>query len=500
LAATLDEVVSRHEILRTTFAATGREPVQVIHAPRPFELTVVDLAGLPETKIEPAAQGLTREDLRRPFDLARGPLARATLLRLGEEEHVLLFAMHHIVSDGWSMGVLAREVGALYPAFAAGQASPLPVLPVQYADYAAWQRSWLLGEVLAEHVAFWRRRLAGAPALLHLPTDRPRPAVQRYRGARIDTWLPPEAAAALRALGREQGATLFMTLLAAFAVLLQRHAGEDDVVVGSPYANRDRPELEGLIGFFVNTLVLRVELAGDPGFPELLARVRETALGAYAHQALPFEKLVEELQPERSLAHSPLFQVMLALQNAPGAALDLPALSLRPEERPQEISKFDLTLTVTESAGSLLCQWRYNTELFEPATMTRRAEHLGNLAAALAADSGHRLSDLPLLGDVERRQLLVEWSQGETVRTAPRCLHELVEEQAARRPGAVAVVWEGGELSYAELDRQANRLARRLRRLGVGPEVPVGLCAERSPEMVLGLLAVLKAGGAYVPL
>ncbi len=500
MAATLDEVVRRHEVLRTTFAAAGREPVQVIHPPRPFALAVADLSGLPAAARDIEGQKLSLADLRLPFDLARGPLARATLVRLGEEEHVLLFAMHHIVSDGWSMGVLVREVGVLYPAFAAGQASPLPELPVQYADYAVWQRSWLQGEALKEQVDSWRQRLARAPGLLPLPTDRPRPAVQRFQGARVDTVLPPEVAAALKRAGQRQGATLFMTLLAAFAVLLQRHSGEDDVVVGSPTANRDRTELEGLIGFFVNTLVLRIGLAGDPAVDDLLARVRDLALGAYAHQSLPFEKLVEELQPERSLAHSPLFQVMLVLQNAAAVDLSLPGLTLRPEPRPHEVSKFDLTLTVSETGRGLLCQWRYNTELFDAATVARQAGHLENLLAALAADPCQRISALPLLDEAERRQLVTEWSRGEATRLTPRGLHEMVEEAAVQRPDAVAVVWDEGELSYGELDRLANRLARRLRRLGVGPEALVGLCAERSPEMILGLLAVLKAGGAYVPL
>ncbi|HEV7506854.1 MAG TPA: non-ribosomal peptide synthase/polyketide synthase [Thermoanaerobaculia bacterium] len=499
LAATLDEVVRRHEVLRTTFAAAGHEPVQVIHPPSPFALAFADLSGLPMVVRDIEAQERTLAELRQPFDLARGPLTRATLVRMGQEEHILLFSMHHIVSDGWSMGVLVREVGALYPAFAAGQRSPLPELPVQYADYAAWQRSWLQGAALTEQVDYWRERLAGAPALLRLPTDRPRPAMQRFQGARIDVLLPREATEAVQRAGQQQGITLFMTLLAAFAVLLQRHSGEDDVVVGSPSANRNRAELESLIGFFVNTLVLRVGLAGDPAVDDLLARVRDVALGAYAHQSLPFEKLVEELRPDRSLSHSPLFQVMLVLQNAPAGDLSLPGLTLRPEERPHEISKFDLTLTLNETGLGLLFQWRYNTELFDEATVARQASHLENLIAALAANPRQRISELPLLGEAERRQLVMEWGRGAATRTASRCLHELVEEQAARRPDAVALAWEDGELSYAELDRQANRLARRLRRLGVGPEVLVGLCTDRSPGMVLGLLAVLKAGGAYVP-
>ncbi|HEX2223014.1 MAG TPA: condensation domain-containing protein, partial [Thermoanaerobaculia bacterium] len=500
LEATLDEVVRRHEVLRTTFADDGREPVQVIHPPRPAGLRVADLSGLPGSDREAVALRLALDDLRQPFDLDRGPLLRATLLRLGEQEHLLLFSMHHIVSDGWSMGVLVREVGSLYRACVLGQGAPLPELPVQYADYAVWQRNWLRGEVLAGQVAYWRERLAGAPPLLPLPTDRPRPAVQRFRGQRVSAWLPRELKAALRVSGQRQGATLFMALLAAFAILLRRLTGEDDVVVGTPTASRDRAELEGLIGFFVNTLPLRVALSGDPSFEDLLSRVREAAVGAYAHQAVPFEKLVEELQPERSLSHSPLFQVMLALQNMPAVTLELPALTLRAEDRPQEISKFDLTLTVNETPAGLLCQWRYNSELFDPSTVERMAERLRLVVEGAMAEPGRRISEIPLLTSAERLQLLEDWSRGEIVQTGARGLHEMVEAQAERRPEAPAVIFDGGELSYAELDRRSNRLARRLRRLGVGPEVLVGLCAERSPEMVVGLIAVLKAGGAYVPL
>ncbi|HEV2844000.1 MAG TPA: amino acid adenylation domain-containing protein, partial [Thermoanaerobaculia bacterium] len=480
-------------VLRTTFAEDGHEPVQVIHPPRPAGLEIKAIR-------EDEVRDLVAEDQRRPFDLAAGPLLRVSLLRLGEEEHVLLFSVHHIVSDGWSTGVLVREVGILYRAFAAGEPSPLPEPPVQYADYASWQRSWLQGEVLDEHVAWWRERLAGAPALLPLPADRPRPAVQRFQGDRRSSRISGEASSALRSLGRERGATLFMSVLTAFAVLLRRCSGADDLVVGTPAAGRERPELEGLIGFFVNSLALRIDLAGDPSFPELLARVREMLLGAYAHQDLPFEKLVEELQPERSLAHSPLFQVMLVLQEGQGEALELPGLTLRPEERPHEISKFDLTLTVDATSAGLFCQWRYNVELFDAATMDRMAKRLGTLVSALAANPARPVSELPLLEPSERQQLLREWSRGETIVPGARLLHEMVEELADRNPDAVAVVFEDGELTYGELDRKANRLARRLRRLGVGPETPVGLQAERSPELIVGLLAVLKAGGAYVPL
>ncbi|HEV8581882.1 MAG TPA: non-ribosomal peptide synthase/polyketide synthase [Thermoanaerobaculia bacterium] len=500
LAATLAEIVRRHAVLRTTFTDDGYEPVQVIHPQQAVGLAMIDLAGLPAAEREAKARDLVLEDLRQPFDLERGPLLRTTLVRLGDEEHLLLASMHHIVSDGWSLAVLVREVGALYGAFARGERASLPELPIQYVDYAVWQRDRLQGDALSAQVAYWRQRLAGAPALLRLPIDRPRPAVQRFRGARVDAWLPPELHAVLRAAGQRQGATLFMVLLAAFAVLLRRHTGMDDLVVGTPAANRDRAELEGLIGFFVNTLVLRADLSADPSFAELLPRVRETALGAYAHQDLPFEKLVAELQPERSLSYSPLFQVMLALQNASAVTLELPGLLLRDEPSPQEVSKFDLTLTVNETPAGLLCQWRYNSELFDHPTVERLADRLRNLVEGITAAPGRRISELPLVAEAERRQLLADWSRGEVVKAGSRSLHAMVEAQAKQRPDAPAVIFEGGELSYAELNGRCNRLARRLRRLGVGPEVPVGVCVERSPEMVVGLIAVLKAGGAYVPL
>ncbi|HYX24954.1 MAG TPA: amino acid adenylation domain-containing protein, partial [Thermoanaerobaculia bacterium] len=500
LGGVLTEIARRHSVLRARFGVMGQSAVQRVAPAGAVDIPVVDLSALPEAVQGEEVRLQVAAEARRPFDLVRGPMLRASLLRLAEQEHVALFAMHHIASDGWSMGVLVREVVALYPAFAEGQPSPLPELPIQYADYALWQRRWQESGALEEQLAYWRGKLAGAPPLLDLPGDRPRLAVQRFRGDSHASFLSAELFAGLRQAGQSRGATLFMTLAAAFAGFLSRVTDQEDLVLGTPTANRNRTEIEGLIGFFVNTLVLRADLSRRPTVLDLLVRMRTTILEAFAHQDAPFEKLVDELKPERSLSHSPLFQVMISLQNASVEVLELPGLELRPVERGQEISKFDLTLTMVESALGLHTQWRFNSELFDRSTMARLAQHFQTFVAAAAVRPGALVAELPLLGAQERQQILAGWSRGETTRFTPRGLHEMVAEQAATRPDAVAVVSEAGELTYAGLNRRANRLARRLRRLGVGPEVLVGLCAERSPEMIVGLIAVLKAGGAYVPL
>jgi len=408
--------------------------------------------------------------------------------------------MHHIVSDGWSTGVLAREVGILYAAYVAGRPSPLPALPVQYADYALWQREWLQGDVLDKQVSYWKQKLSGAPAVLELPTDRPRPVAQSFRGSRQSFTVPASLAGRLGALARSERATLFMVLLAAYQVLLSRWSGQQDVVVGTAIAGRTRPETEGLIGFFVNTLTLRTELSGDPSIRELLGRVRETTLGAYAHQDLPFEKLVEVLQPVRDLSRHPVFQVMLVLQNQPQEELDLPGLRASWFDREHVTSKLDLSLEVVEAQGDLRCFFEYATDLFDGSTIERMAGHFQILLEGIVADPMQRLSELSLLPARERHQLLVEWNATSAAYPHDKCLHELFAEQAARTPEAVAVVYEDRELSYGELDKRSNQLAHHLRSRGVGPETIVGILVERSPEMVVGLLGILKAGGAYLPL
>ena len=501
LERTLGEVVRRHEVLRTVFADDGGRARQVILPPAGFSIPVYDLSSLPEAERETALAAALEAEAHLPFDLSRGPLFRAVLWRLDEREHVLLVAMHHIVSDGWSLGVLVREVGALYASFLEDGPSPLPELPVQYADFAVWQRSWLSGEVLEHELEYWRERLSGIPLVLDLPTDRPRPAVRSQRGAVHRFSLSAPLSRSLAALCRREGATRFMLLLAAFAALLSRLTGQDDLTIGTPIAGRNRSEIEGLIGFFVNTLIFRPDLSGEPGFAELLRRVRREALQAQAHQDLPFERLVEELSRDRSLDRTPLFQVMLALQNAQVGALSLPGLELSPRDLIEDVAKFDLLLVFSEGQGEesgIGGALSYATDLFDAATMASFAERLERLLAAAVASPGLPVAALPLLSVAESQQL-VEWS-GCAVRGVEVSIGTLFESQVDRDPQAVAVVFRGESLTYGELDARSNRLARHLARLGVGPEVLVGLCVERSLEMVVGLLGILKAGGAYVPL
>jgi amino acid adenylation domain-containing protein len=500
LARSLAEVVRRHEALRTSFVATDGVPRQEIAAEADFTLATTDLGALLSAEREAEVIRRVREEGRRPFDLARGPLFRASLLRLAPELHVLLVVMHHIVSDGWSLGVLTRELEALYPAFAAGRPSPLPALPVQVADHARWQRAWLSGEVLAAQVAHWRRHLEGAPAALELPTDFPRPATPSHRGATHRFLLPRALATELGAFSRREGATLFMTLLAAFQVLLQRWSGQDDVVVGSPIAGRTRVETDGLIGFFVNTLVLRGDLSDDPPFRVLVARAREATLGAYAHQDVPFEKLVEELAPARDPARSPLFQAMLILQNAPPAARALGGAALTPLAVDTGTAKFDLTLAISPDDAGLAGLFEYATDLFAPATVARMAGHLAVLLQAAVADPDRRVAELPLLTPAERTLLVETWADGGPALGGDRLAHELFAAQAARTPDAVAVSGSGQQLTYAALAARAAGLSARLRAAGVGPGALVGLCVERSPGMVVALLGILAAGAAYVPL
>ncbi|MDQ3804120.1 MAG: amino acid adenylation domain-containing protein, partial [Acidobacteriota bacterium] len=500
LEQTLTEIRRRHKSLRTRFVEVDGEPRQVIDEDARLPVLVTDISHLPEEERQAEARRLADEEAQRPFYLSTGPLLRAQLLRLSEEEHVALFTMHHIVSDGWSMGVLIREVAALYEAFSRGEPSPLEELPVQYADYALWQKQWLQGEVLERQMQYWREQLGGDLPVLELPTDRPRPAVQSYRGAHESFSLPVELAAALRELSRREGVTLYMTLLAAFQVLLSRYTGQQDVAVGSPIAGRTSVETEGLIGFFANTLVMRTDLSGDVSFRELLGRVREVSLGAYAHQHMPFEKLVEELQPGRSLSHSPLFQVAFALQNAAQEVRDLPGLVLENVGNDSEASKFDLTLALTKEAEGLRGSVEYKTDLFDADTIRRFISHYRVLLEGAAANPDRAISRLPLL-TAEERGLALGLAGAPPAEFAPEgCIQHLFEAQAVRRPDAVALVFENERLTYAELNARANRLARHLQSLGVRPGALVGVCLERSAEMVVALLATLKAGAAYLPL
>ncbi|RKG69098.1 amino acid adenylation domain-containing protein, partial [Corallococcus exercitus] len=500
LRRAFESLVQRHEALRTTFREHQGQATQSIHPPGTWTLPLHDLSALPEARREAEARRLVTEDARQPFQLEEGPLLRTALVRLGVEDHLLLVTMHHIVSDGWSMGVLVRELVALYEAFSAGRSPSLVPLPIQYADFAAWQRQWLQGETLDAHLGYWKQQLAGAPAALELPTDRPRPPVQSHRGAKVDVRIPGEVAHALKALAGREGATPFMVLLAAFQVLLSRYAAQDDVSVGTPIAGRTQAETESLIGFFVNTLVLRAHVEPRATFRQLLAQVRGKTLTAYEHQHVPFEKLVEALQPVRDSSRSPLFQVMFALQNTPSEALQLPGLSLRPLPLEAHFAKFDLTLSLQEIQEGMFGTLEYATDLFDAATIQRMAGHFGVLLEAIAQKPDTRLGDLPLLPPPERQQLLVEWNPPASQMPQEPSIPAMVEAQVRRTPDALAVITPERRLTYREVDTKANQLAHRLRNLGVGPEVRVGLCVERTEDLVIGALGILKAGGAYVPL
>ena len=504
LRASLEEVVRRHESLRTVFPSAEGEPWQEVLPALEVRLPVADLSALPAPDRERCARELAWGESRRPFDLAHGPLLRAVLVRLGEEEHRLLFTLHHIVSDGWSQGVLVREISASYRAFSAGEAPSLPELPVQYADFALWQRDWLQGDVLAAQLAYWQGALGGGNPVLELPLEHPRPARRTHRGRRQEVHVEPAAAEALRAFCRREGTTLFMGLMAAFQALLHRYSGQSDIRVGTPIANRRWEELEGLIGFFVNTLVLRADFSGEPsGAPSLrglLHQVRESALGAYAHQDVPFERLVDELQPERDLSRTPLFQAMFILQNAPMRPLALSGLELSLAELHNGTAKYELTLSLEETAEGLRGWLEYNSDLFDGATAGRLLAGLDQLLRAGAGQPAVPIAALSLLSEADRHQIVHEWNDFAAAVPSDTCVHLLFEAQVERRPDESAVSGEGVDLTYRELNERANRLARRLRSLGVRWDVPVGVCADRSADVAVALLAVLKAGGSYIPL
>ncbi len=497
LQRSLGDIFQRHEVLRTTFTIVDGRPEQVISAASPINIPVMDLSDVAERKAE--AERIAGVEAQQPFDLTRGPLLRVKILRLSEDEHVLLFTLHHIAGDAWSMGVLGREFAALYGAYVDGMPSPLNPLPIQYVDFAYWQQHWLQGDILEEQLSYWRQQMAGAPPVLELPTDRPRPAVQRFRGAKQSFVLSADTSQALKSLSRQEGVTLFMMLLAGFQILLHRYTDQPDIVTGSPIAGRNRGETEELIGFFVNTLVLRTDLSGNPTFSELVERVREVCLGAYAHQDLPFEKLVEELQPKRDLSRAPLFQVMFGLINVPKTVAELRDLTLNIQQIDSKTAKFDLNL-VLDDEEQLTGSLEYNTDLFDFSTISRMLGHFQNLLKGLTLNPEQRIASLPLLGESERKQVLEEWN--DTTRDYPstHCIHHLFEAQADRTPDAVAVVSRHHKLSYKVLNLRANKLAHFLIRLGTQPEALLGICLDRSLDMIVALLAILKAGAAYVPL
>ncbi|WP_244514878.1 condensation domain-containing protein, partial [Ensifer sp. LCM 4579] len=495
----LDRLFARHEALRSTFVAGEDDPqVEILSADTRLPVVEDDLRGEPDAEVLLSA--LCEEEARTPFDLARGPLIRGRLIRLADDDHVFLLTQHHIVADGWSMGVLMRELSQLYRAFAAGRDDPLPPLAIQYPDYAVWQRQWLSGERLQAQAQYWRDSLSGAPARLTLPTDRPRPAQQSFAGASVPVVIDQDLTRGLKQLSHQHGTTLFMTVLAAWAAVLARLSGQADLVIGVPSANRGRREVEELIGFFVNTLAVRIDLSGEPSVSDLLERTRRTALAAQEHQDLPFEQVVEIVQPPRALDHTPLFQVGLAWQNDAAETFGLPGLSVKAAGHGLDQVKFDLELNLGDQGEVIAGILGYATALFDRATIERQRGYLLALLRAMVADAGQPVGRIDILPAEERRYLLEELNRTDADYPSELCVHELFEAQVRRTPDAVAVVHEDEELSYGALNAEANRLAHHLIALRVKPDQPVAICVERSPAMVVGLLAILKAGGAYLPL
>jgi amino acid adenylation domain-containing protein len=499
LRQSLDSLIQRHEVLRTTFSIRDGESMQIVHPALAISILITDLRGGDTSQQGEIVERHLQDHASEPFDLDHGPLFRVGVIQISKDEYVLHLCMHHIISDGWSMGVLFKELTALYSAYRAAKPSPLSDLPIQYADYAIWQLNWLVGEQLERQLSYWKKQLENLPTL-QLPTNRPRPKLQTFCGKSQSIELSAQLSQAIKSLSQREGVTLFMTLLAAFQTLLSRYCGQDDIAIGTPIAGRTRQEIEGLIGFFVNTLVLRADLSNNPSFRQLLARVRQVALDAYDHQEIPFEKLVEELNPDRSLTTSPLFQVMFILQNAGESSLHFEGLHSTPIRTHSDVAKFDLTLTMSERHGSLRASLNYNTDLFDAATIERMLGHFQTLLEGIVSNPDRRISDLPLLTEAEKHQLVVEWNDTKKDYPTDKCVHQLFEDQVERTPEAVAVVFEDQQLTYRELNTRANQLAHYLRQQGIQPDTVVALCLERSLEMVIAILGVLKAGGAYLPI
>ncbi|KAF3885483.1 MULTISPECIES: non-ribosomal peptide synthetase [Nostocales] len=500
LQQALDTVVVHHEALRTKFIIQNGNPLQVVTEPRSVELKVIDLKNALEENDTSFVQKLLHKEAHRPFNLTSDLMLRACLIQRSPQEHILLLVMHQIAADDWSMSVLLEQLAKLYKAFVNKKPSPLSDPAIHYIDFAVWQRQWLSDEVLEKQLKYWKQQLAGAVPVLELPADRPRPPVQTYQGARESFILPEKLLQALAKLSQREGVTLFMTLLAVFQTLLYRYTKQTDILVGSPVAGRNLPEIENSIGFFANTLVLRTDMSGNPSFRELLQRVRSVAMSAYTNQELPIDKLIDELQPERSLSYHPLFQVMFVLQNTSKQTLDLPEIASTPFDWENIASKFDLNLSIAETEQGLRGFWEYNTDLFDAPTIQRMSGHFQTLLEGIVANPEQPLSELPLLTATERHQLLVEWNNNQADYSQEQCIHELFEQRVEQNPNAIALMFENEQLTYRQLNHRANQLARYLKALGVGPEVLVGIYLERSLEMVVGLLGILKAGGAYVPL
>jgi amino acid adenylation domain-containing protein len=500
LAQTLSEIVDRHQALRTTFASVDGNLIQVIAEGKSVKLTAIDLRLLASSDRETEVQRILRIEPQQPFNLAADLMLRATLLQLNDEEYILLLVMHHIAADGWSVGILFRELASFYESFAVATSLTLPELPIQYADFADWQRQWLNGEVMESQLNYWRQQLADAPRFLTLTTDRPRPSIQTFEGGTKYFQLNRELTQQLKQLSQQSGSTLFMVLLAAFATLLSRYSGQDDVVIGSPIANRNRSEVESLIGCFINTLALRTQLQGNPTFLELIERVKEMTLGAYDHQEFPLEKLVEELQPERSLSHALLFQVMFVLQNAPMRKLELPGLTLNLLELEDLTAQNDLFLSMAETEAGLTAELGYNSDLFDRTTIERLAINFQILLESIVANPHLRVAQLSILGAIEQKQLMVDWNSTKAAYPLEQSFPQLFEQQVESTPDAIAVVFADKQLTYQQLNARANRWARHLVELGVGAETIVALMCDRNLDFLTAMLAVFKAGGAYLPL
>ncbi|NEP88101.1 MAG: amino acid adenylation domain-containing protein [Okeania sp. SIO2C2] len=503
LEKSINQIIARHETLRTTFSEINGTPVQIIKPSFELQLPLQDLSKLAPSAQKTKLQQLLQQENELSFNLEVDHPIRAQLFQLGITEHILQITLHHIASDGWSLTVLPKELSAIYSAALAEKPSPLPELPIQYADYAVWQRDYLQGETLETQLSYWKQKLGNLPQL-QLPTDHPRPPIQTFNGEDISITIPVELTSKLRKLTQQQGVTLFMTLLAAFKVLLSRYSGQESIIVGTPIANRNRSEIEGSIGFFVNSLVMYTDLGGDCSFTEVLNRVKQTALEAYSHQDIPFEKLVEQLQPQRSLSQNPLFQVMFGVhqEETLKPSFSLPNLEVGwYEESGAEMTvRMDLELHLWPVGEEIKGFCAYNRDLFEPETISRMMSHYENLLSAVVETPEEPISQLPLMKEAELEQILVEWNRIKTDYPNDKCIHELFEAQVEKTPDAIAVVFEEQKLTYSELNSKANQLAHYLQTLGVQPDVPVGICLERSLEMVIGILGILKAGGAYVPI
>jgi amino acid adenylation domain-containing protein len=500
LQQSLNEVIRRHEAWRTIFVIGDEQPIQIVLPPFNWELPIISIEHLSRKDWEEKVKKIAIKEAQKPFNLAELPLFRATLLCLNEVEHILILTIHHIITDGWSMGVFAQELATLYAAFCVGKLSPIPEIPIQYADFSIWQRDRLQGELLNKQLNYWKQQLAGKLPILELPTDYPRPTVATFKGAKQYFTLSRELTAALNELSQQEGCTLFMTLLAAFNTLLYRYTAQEDILVGSSIANRNRAELEGLLGLFVNNLVLRNNLNGNPSFRELLNRVRDVTLNAYAHQDLPFEKLVEELQPERDLSRNPLFQVMFILQNAPTPVEDFSGISLQNLEIDHGTSEFDITVSISELEQELTGFWEYNTDVFAATTIQRFIDNFQILLENIIINPHQKISELPLLTTKEREQLLIDWNNTQADYPNNASLHKLFEQQVERSPDALALISQSEHVTYQQLNQKVNQLTHYLTNLGVTSETVVAICLERSVEMIVAILAILKAGGAYLPL